>query len=76
MPHVQDNYSPQKGLKSEIPNYRSVANLSSTSQIFKKSILHRIKEIQTEHACDLKGKSFNGFKKIHSNTTAELALQS
>jgi hypothetical protein len=59
-----------------IENYRPISNLCSTSKIFEKLILLRIKKLEKFKGIDLTGKSQHGFKSNHSTTTAGLKLQS
>ena len=66
---------PKKGTKSQIENYRPIANLCSTSKVFEKLILQRILRVETENNCDITGPQQHGFKKGHSTNTAGLALQ-
>jgi hypothetical protein len=65
-----------KGDRSDIANYRPIANLCSTSKIFEKLILKRILQIQDEEEVDLTGSNQHGFKKKHSTATLSLKLQS
>jgi hypothetical protein len=65
-----------KGDRSDINNYRPIANLCSTSKIFEKLILRRIMEIQDEEGVDLTGEDQHGFKKKHSTASLSLKLQS
>ena len=66
----------KKQSKSDITNYRPIANLCSTSKIFERLILNRILDIETENKIDITGKQQHGFKKDRSTSTASLVLQS
>ena len=76
MNHLKWNVNKNKGDKNSIENYRPIANLCSTSKIFKKLILKRINELQTECGCDLTGEGQHGFKKNRSTATLSIKLQS
>ena len=65
-----------KGKRSEICNYRPIANLCSTSKIFEKLILKRILEIQDEALVDLTSSSQHGFKRKCGTATLSSILQS
>ena len=66
----------KKGSKSEIENYRPVANLCSTSKIFERLILNRINQLEILNSVDLTGKEQHGFKKGRGTSSAGLQLQS
>ena len=66
----------KKGAKSEVENYRPIANLCSTTKIFEQLIIDRLREIETSNRCDLTGKPQHGFKQKRSTATAGLTLQS
>ena len=66
----------KKGSKSEIANYRPIANLCSTSKIFEKLILTRIRALEILNGINLAGDGQHGFQKSKSTVTAGLALQS
>ena len=69
------NYSDsQKGPKQQIENYRPIANLCSTTNIFERLILKRIQSIENENKVDITGKQQHGFKKSKSTTTLALQL--
>jgi hypothetical protein len=61
----------KKGSKSEISNYRPIANLCSLSKIYEKLLYQRLLS-ETE---GLEGLYQHGFRKCHSTTTALLQLQ-
>ena len=66
----------KKGSKTEIENYRPVANLCSTSKIFEKLILKQIHYLENTNKLDLTGKQQHGFKRKKSTATAGALLQS
>ena len=66
----------KKGSKTEVENYRPIANLCSTTKIFEQLIIDRLREIETSNSCDLTGKPQHGFKQKRSTATAGLTLQS
>ena len=66
----------KKGLKSDIENYRPIANLCSTSKLFEKLILKRILSIEKINDVDITGKEQHGFKRNKSTTTLSLQIQS
>jgi hypothetical protein len=66
----------KKGNSSQIENYRPISNLCTTSKIFEKLILQRIKKLEKFHNIDLTGKPQHGFKSNHSTMTAGLKIQS
>ena len=66
----------KKGNKTEIENYRPIANLCSASKIFEKLILKQIHYLETTNKLDLTGKNQHGFKKNKSTATAGALLQS
>ena len=66
----------KKGLKSDIENYRPIANLCSTSKLFEKLILKRIFNIEKSQGIDITGKEQHGFKRNQSTSTLSLQLQS
>ena len=66
----------KKGSKSDIENYRPIANLCSMTKVYKQLIINRLKEIKAINSCELSGKSQHGFKQKRSTATWELTLQS
>ena len=66
----------KKGSKSEIENYRPVANLCSVSKVFERLVLNRINQLELAGSCDLTGNGQHGFKKGRGTCSAGLALQS
>ena len=66
----------KKGCKTEIENYRPIANLCSASKIFEKLILKQIHYLESVNKLDLTGKQQHGFKKNKSTATAGALLQS
>ena len=66
----------KKGDKSELSNYRPIANLCAVTKIFERLILQRIQEIEDEQNVDITGTNQHGFKRGRSTTTAGLAIQS
>ena len=66
----------KKGLKSDIENYRPIANLCSTSKLFEKLILKRMLAIEKLNGTDITGKEQHGFKRNKSTSTLSLQLQS
>ena len=66
----------KKGKTTSIENYRPISNLCSTSKIFEKLILLRIKKLECLKNIDLTGKPQHGFKTKHSTATAGLKIQS
>ena len=60
----------KKGSKTEIENYRPVANLCSTSKIFEKLFLKQIHYLENTNKLDLTGKHQHGFKRKKSTATA------
>ena len=66
----------KKGLKSDIENYRPIANLCSSSKIFERLILKRISVIESLNNIEITGKQQHGFKKKKSTSTLSLQLQS
>ena len=65
----------KKGSKTEIENYRPVANLCSTSKIFEKLILKQIHYLENTNKLDLTVKQQHGFKRKKSTATAGALLQ-
>ena len=65
-----------KGKRTEIENYRPVANLCSASKVFEKLILKQIHYLESKNSLDLTGKEQHGFKKSKSTATAGALLQS
>ena len=65
----------KKGNKSEIENYRPIANLCSTSKILEKLILKQIHYLESKNELDLTGKNQHGFKRNKSTATAGALLQ-
>ena len=66
----------KKGSRSDCANYRPVANLCSTSKIFEKMILNRIKSLESINGIEVGGRQQHGFTKNKSTLTAGLLLQS
>ena len=66
----------KKGSKTEIENYRPVANLCSASNIFERLILNRIAKLEILNKIDITGNGQHGFKKGRGTVTAGLLLQS
>ena len=66
----------KKGSKTEVENYRPIANLCSTTKVYEQLIINRLREIETANRCDLTGKPQHGFKQNRSTATAGLTLQS
>ena len=66
----------KKGNNTNISNYRPIANLCSTTKVFEKLILMRIRQLEKECKCDITGSEQHGFKTGRSTTTAGLVLQS
>ena len=66
----------KKGLKTDIENYRPIANLCSTSKVFEKLILKRLANIELINNIDLTGKQQHGFKRNKSTSTLTIQLQS
>ena len=66
----------KKGSRSDCTNYRPVANLCSTSKIFEKMILNRIRSIESINGIEVGGRQQHGFTKNKSTLTAGLLLQS
>ena len=66
----------KKGNNACITNYRPIANLCSTTKIFEKLILMRLRQLESENKCDLTGQEQHGFKPKRSTATAGLVLQS
>ena len=66
----------KKGNKSEIENYRPIANLCSASKIFEKLILKQIHCLESTNKLGLTGKNQHGFKCNKSTATAGALLQS
>jgi hypothetical protein len=65
-----------KGQTLDINNYRPIANLCSTSKIFKKLILKSILEIQDNAGIDFRNKNPHGFKRKSSTSTLIGVFQS
>jgi hypothetical protein len=65
-----------KGNLKDIENCRPIDNLCTTSKIFEKLILKRMKEIEDENLVDLTGINQHGFKKNRSTPTLSSELQS
>ena len=59
-----------------ILNYRPVANLCSSSKIFERLILNRIRNLETLGGVDLTNECQHGFKKNRGTATVGLQLQS
>ena len=66
----------KKGPKCNVENYRPIANLCSTSKIFERLILNKLKSIEFLNNTDLTGKQQHGFKKGKNTSTLALQLQS
>ena len=66
----------KKGSKTEIENYRPIANLCSASKVFEKLVLKQIHYLETTNKLDLTGKHQHGFKRNKSTATAAALLQS
>ena len=66
----------KKGNNTNISNYRPIANLCSSTKVFEKLILMRIRQLEKECKCDITGSEQHGFKTGRSTTTAGLVLQS
>ena len=66
----------KKGSKSQIENYRPIANLCSASKVFEKLILKQIHYLESKNCLDLTGKQQHGFKRNKSTATAGALLQS
>ena len=66
----------KKGNKSNVENYRPIANQCSTSKIFEKLILKQIHYLESINKLDFTCKQQHGFKKNKSTATAGLVLQS
>ena len=60
----------KKGDKTNITNYRPIANLCALSKVFEKLVLKRIMEIEDTNKTDLTGAGQHGFKRNHSTSTA------
>ena len=52
----------KKGSKTNIQNYRPIANLCAMTKVFEQLIINRIKEIEKLCATDITGNSQHGFK--------------
>jgi hypothetical protein len=65
-----------KGDKSNSSNYRTIANLCSTSKIFEKLILKTELEIQNKAGVDFTGANQHVFERKCSTGTLTLKLQS
>ena len=70
------NLMHKKGVKYNIPNYRPISNLCSTSKIFEKLILLRMQKLELKHKIYLTCKPQHGFKRKHSTATTSILLQS
>ena len=66
----------KKGNKSQIENYRPIANLCSASKIFEKLILKQIQYLKNTNKLDLTGRQQHGFKRKKCTATAGALLQS
>ena len=66
----------KKGPKTDIQNYRPIANLCAMTKVFEQLIINRIREIEKINLVDLTGNSQHGFKKGRSTATAGLTIQS
>ena len=73
---IKGNTIFKKGNKTEIENYRPIANLCSASKIFEKLILKQIHYLESTNKLDLTGKNQHGFKRSKSTATASALLQS
>ena len=58
-----------------IENYSAVANLCSTSKIFEKVILKRIRHLELLGGTDLTRKGQHGFKMKHSTASKSETLE-
>ena len=76
MVNSKSNTNSKKGLKTDIENYRQIANLCSSSKVFEKLILKRLSNIELTNNVDLTGKQQHGFKRNKSTSTLTLQLQS
>ena len=66
----------KKGKTNAISNYRPISNLCSSTKIFEKLILMRLRQLEKENNCDITGNEQHGFKTKRSTNTAGLLLQS
>ena len=66
----------KKGPKTNIQNYRPIANLCAMTKVFEQLIINRIKEIEKLNKIDITGSSQHGFKQGRSTATAGLTIQS
>ena len=66
----------KKGSKTNIQNYRPIANLCAMTKVFEQLIINRIKDIEKSNSVDITGSSQHGFKKGKSTATAGLTIQS
>ena len=66
----------KKGSKTEIENYRPIANQCSISKIFEKLILKQINYLESVNKLNFSGKQQHVFQKNKSTGTAGLLLQS
>ena len=64
----------KKGPKNKIENYRPIANLCSTSKLFKRLILKQIQKIELCANVYLSGKQQHGFKKGKSTSIHRLDI--
>ncbi len=62
--------------KKNVENFRSIANLCSTSKIFEKLVLQKIIHLEEIHKIDITHTSQHGFQRKHSTNTAGLLIQS
>ena len=66
----------KKGPKTNIENYRPIANLCSMTKVFEQLIINRIREIEKLNLIDITGNPQHGFKQKRSTATAGLTIQS
>ena len=66
----------KKGSKTDIENYRPIANLCSMTKVYEQLIINRLREIEQESGIDITGNPQHGFKPKRSTGTASLTLQS
>ena len=66
----------KKGPKQNIENYRPISNLCSTSKVFERLILSRIKSLEQLNNVDITGVNQHGFKKNKSTSTLGIQIQS
>ena len=76
MAHIKNNTNSQKGPKQNIENYCPISNLCSTSKIFEKLILTRIKNLEQLNNINITGENQHGFKKDKSTSMLGIHIQS